>query len=479
MLLSAANMVYFKIGLIHMVGIGGIGMSGIAEILLNLGYKVQGSDIKESYIAERLEKLGIKVFYGHNKENIKDAKLLVVSSAIDEKNPEVCEAVKLGIPVIKRAEILAEIMRLKISIAISGTHGKTTTSALVGAMLEAADLKPTVINGGIINNKSTNAYLGEGDFLIAEADESDGTFIKVPSCIAVITNIDPEHLDFYGNFEGVKKAFYKFIENLPFYGFGVLCKDHPEVEKLIKEITNRKIITYGIDSQEVDIKAVNIRNKNGHFLFDVKVGEKIDYPIKEIKDIYLPVYGIHNVLNSLAAVAIAVQFNMNSEIIKAGFKNFTGVKRRFTKTGEVKGINIIDDYAHHPAEIKATLKAAKSIAQKKVIAIFQPHRYSRLQSLFSEFTHSFEDADILIVTEIFSAGELPLDGINDKILVAAIEKAKKAPKVYNAKLDDELVKLIEELAEEGDYIICLGAGNITYFANKLPTQLENLLKDKI
>lgn len=288
MLLATEGMSYFKIGVIHMVGIGGIGMSGIAEILFNLGYKIQGSDIKESYITERLEKLGIKVFYGHNKDNISNAKLVIVSSAIESTNPEVCEAVKAGIPVIKRTEILAEIMRLKISIAVSGTHGKTTTTALVSVMLEAAGLKPTVINGGIINNKLTNAYLGEGEFLVAEADESDGTFIRVPSCVAVITNIDPEHLDFYGNFEELKKAFQKFIENLPFYGFGVLCKDHPEVAKLAKEVTNRKIITYGIESENADVRAVNIRNKNGHFLFDIEIAEKIGYDLKSIKDIYLP-----------------------------------------------------------------------------------------------------------------------------------------------------------------------------------------------
>lgn len=479
MILTAEKMMRSKIGLIHMIGIGGIGMSGIAEILLNLGYQIQGSDIKESYITERLEKLGIKVFYSHNSSNIGKANLIIISSAIDKKNPEITEALRLGIPIIKRAEILAELMRLKISIAISGTHGKTTTTSLTGTLLEAAGFNPTVINGGIINNKSTNAYLGAGDFLVAEADESDGTFIKVPSYIAVITNMDPEHLDFYGNFEEVKKAYLRFIENLPFYGFGILCKDHPEVEALSKKITNRKIVTYGIESKEVDVKAVNIRSEGDHFIFDVEISNKLNYPEKLIKDIYLPVYGVHNVLNSLASIAIGIQLEVKSALIKDGFRNFQGVKRRFTKTGEVRSISVIDDYAHHPAEIKATLKAAKSVAKNRVIAVFQPHRYSRLQNLFADFTHSFNDADILIVTEVYSAGEDPIEGVNDKILVTAIEKLKNSPKIYNSKLDNNLVSLIKDIAEEGDLIVCMGAGNITYFANNLPNQLENILKGKI
>jgi UDP-N-acetylmuramate--alanine ligase len=481
MKLPAEKMMKRICGVIHFIGIGGIGMSGIAEILHNLGYKVQGSDLSENYSVERLRNLGIEVKIGHSEENITNASVIVKSTAVRENNPEIIAARNARIPIVKRSEMLAELMRLKASVAISGTHGKTTTTSLMASMFEAAGLNPTVINGGIINSRGTNAYLGSGDFLIAEADESDGTFIKVPSTIGIITNIDPEHLDYYGSFENLKNAFKTFIENLPFYGFGVLCKDHPEVNNLINQINDRKVLTYGIDSEDVDVKGINIRNTLNGSIYDVELSEKIYGSKHTIKDLHLPVPGVHNVLNSLAVIATAVELKFSEEIIISGFENFKGVKRRFTKTGEATGITVIDDYAHHPKEIIATLKTAKSVMEGKngkVIAIAQPHRFTRVRDLFNEFATCFGDADILFIADIYTAGEDPIDGITSDNLVQKIKSLFPEKNVQKLNPDQDLSEAICGIANNGDMVICLGAGNITSWAYALPKQIEERMKVK-
>jgi UDP-N-acetylmuramate--alanine ligase len=460
-----------SLGIIHFVGIGGIGMSGIAEILHLMGYKVQGSDLSENYNTKRLKEYGVKIFNNHIAENVSEVEYIVISTAIKSDNPEVIEAKNLGIPVIKRSEMLAELMRLKTCIAVSGTHGKTTTTTLVATMFEAAGLNPTVINGGIINNRSTNAYIGQGDFLVAEADESDATFIQIPSTVAVITNIDPEHLDFYGNFDNIKTAFKSFITNLPFYGFAVACIDHPEVRTLVSNITNRKTITYGLDSEDANIYGFNVRTNTSGSVYDVKINlphNKINY---EIKDIILPTPGIHNVLNSLAAVAIAAEMEFPIEIIQEGFASFSGVKRRFTHIADLSGVTIIDDYAHHPAEINATLKTAKLLASargKKVIAIFQPHRYTRVQSLFKEFQQCFHDADTVYIADIYAAGEQDIEGLSNHTLVEAINTDNSHKDTRILKSPDDLTEILQEVASPGDIMIFMGAGNITQWANQLP-----------
>lgn len=463
------------IGKIHFIGIGGIGMSGIAEILHNLGYDVQGSDSSENYNTRRLGEFGIKIFKDQNKDNIKYANVIVKSTAVKDDNPEIIEAKSRNIPIVKRSEMLAEIMRLKISVAISGTHGKTTTTSLTATMFEAADLDPTVINGGIINSKNTNAYLGKGDYLIAEADESDATFIKIPSTIGIITNIDAEHLSFYGSFENLYNAFVTFIENLPFYGFGVLCIDHDVVRKLSKQVTNRKIITYGIESEDADVKAINISQDVTGSTYDIILSEKFNLGGNNIiTGLHLPTAGIHNVLNSLAAIAVAVELNFSFDIIKSGFKKFTGVKRRFTLVDKVDNITIIDDYAHHPIEIIAILKTAKSILptdDNKVIAIVQPHRYSRVNDLFNEFINCFNDADILIMSEIYSAGEEIISGISRDSLVASIKEKYPNKEIFSIDNPDEIAPIIVKNANEGDIVIFLGAGDVTNWAYKLPSQL--------
>ncbi|MFN7039474.1 MAG: UDP-N-acetylmuramate--L-alanine ligase [Alphaproteobacteria bacterium] len=478
MKLHAETLIKKNIGNIHFIGIGGIGMSGIAEILHNLGYSVQGSDTSDNYNMERLKKLGIKVFYSHSSENIKDAAVVVKSSAIKSTNSEIIAARERKIPVVKRSEMLAELMRFKFSIAIAGTHGKTTTTSLAAIMFEAAGLNPTVINGGIINSRGTNAYLGSGDYLIAEADESDATFIKIPSTIGIITNIDPEHLDFYGNFDALKAAFHSFIENLPFYGFGVLCIDHPEVKNLSKKISDRKIITYGIDSDDADIKAINIKQEINGSTYDVVISERIANGRERlIKNLYLPTPGLHNVLNSLSIIAVAIELKFEYSVITTGFKEFKGVKRRFTQVAEINGIRIIDDYAHHPTEISATLKTAKTVlknSKNKIIAIAQPHRYSRVHDLFSEFAHCFSDADNIIIADIYPAGEEPIEGINKNILAATIKKANPKKEVRPLDNLENLPYIINSIAKEGDIVIFLGAGNITDWAYALPGQMKDL-----
>lgn len=462
-----------EVGRIHFIGIGGIGMSGIAEVLANQGYQVQGSDASESYNTERLRKLGVKVFIGHAEENVADAAVVVKSTAVKDDNPEITAARKHRVPVLRRAEMLAEVMRLKTCVAIAGTHGKTTTTSLTAAMFEAAGMEPTVINGGIINAYGTNAKVGKGDWMVVEADESDGTFTRLPITVGIITNIDPEHLDYYGDFDTLKKAFYQFLDNLPFYGFGVLCLDHPEVQKLAAEVRDRRIITYGLNPQ-ADIVASNIRNEEIGQRFDVTLrthGEE-----KEIKDVYLPMHGLHNLRNSLAAIGVADGLGMGAEAIKKALAGFGGVKRRFTHTGTAHGIRIIDDYGHHPVEIAATLTAARQAVKAtggKVIAVFQPHRFSRVASLFQDFCTCFNDADHVLVADIYTAGEAPMEGITREALVEGIRAA--GHRHVAAMADPkQLAQQIKEIAKEGDYVICLGAGSVTYWAAALPSELEQL-----
>ena len=461
--------------LIHFSGIGGIGMSGIAEILHNMGYALQGSDLSTNDSTARLSDFGIKVFQGHSEENVKNIALLVKSTAIKDDNPEVVYCKKHNIPVISRTEMLAELMALKTSISISGTHGKTTTTSLVAAIFEKANLSPTVINGGIINNKGTNAYIGKSDYLITEADESDATFIKIPSTIAVITNIDPEHLDYYKTFANLKKAFKTFIDNLPFYGFGILCIDHPEVRKLASQIKDKKIITYGINSEDADIYAYNIRQSTAGSKFDIKISSKLNKKFKILKNIKLHIPGIHNVQNSLAAIAIAIELGFDKKVIIDGFSEFRGVKRRFTKIAIYKGVTIVDDYAHHPAEIMATLETARQATKEKhgkIIAIFQPHRYTRLSSLMKEFADSFNKADKIYIADVYSAQEAPIAGANKESLIAAIKKKHKSLDVHPLNSKDDLVNIIKQDCKKNDLLLFLGAGDITKWAHGLPEKLN-------
>lgn len=480
MLSNLNNIFPTSIGIIHFIGIGGIGMSGIAEILHNLGYIVQGSDLSETYVTDRLKRLGIKVIIGQEKENIENAAIVVKSTAVKADNPEIIRASELGLPIIKRSEMLAELMRFKHSISISGTHGKTTTTSLVAKLFESVGFNPTVINGGIINTKGTNAYIGDSDYLIAEADESDGTFINVPSYVGVITNIDPEHLDYYETFENSIAAYRKFIKNLPFYGFGVLCYDHPIVRQLGQSIRERKVISYGIDSVDCDVRAINIKTTPLGSTFDVVLSEKYTKNRKlnfcEIRNIDLHLHGRHNILNTLSAIAIGVEKGFSPEKIAEAFKNFGGVKRRFTKTGEVDGISVIDDYAHHPVEIKATLNTAKQVAalnDGKVIAVVQPHRYTRLRDLMDEFSLSFVDADSVIVTDVYPAGEQPIPGVNSEELSKRINNNLKKNVIY-LKDHEKLADTINNLAKRPDLVVLLGAGNITKWAYELPNQIKTL-----
>ncbi len=460
---------------IHFVGIGGIGMSGIAEVMHNLGYNIQGSDLSSNYNTERLESLGVKIFIGHDASNIQNVDYVVISSAVKGENPEVKEAIRNQIPVIKRAEMLAELMRFKkTAIAISGSHGKTTTTSLTACMFEAAGLEPTVINGGIINNRSTNAYIGKGEYVIAEADESDGTFIRVPSTIGVITNIDPEHLDYYGNFENLIAAFKTFIVNLPFYGFSVACIDHKIVRELVSNIIERKVITYGINSKDAHVRALNIRSAAFSSVFDVE----INLPRKTsfiIKDVTLSTPGIHNVLNSLSSIAIAAEMDFDHDIIKNALKDFKGVKRRFTRVCEYNGIAVVDDYAHHPAEVEATLATARDVVKatgSRVIAVFQPHRYSRLSNLFNDFVSCFEDADELYIMDVYSAGEMVIEGYNASSLIEAISKKYPDFKVSYMEGEDMLERIVLN-ASSGDLLLMMGAGNITYLAANLAEKLNH------
>lgn len=470
------------IGTLHFIGIGGIGMSGIAEVLNTLGYTVQGSDLSESANVQRLRGNGIHVSVGHDAKNLQaeDGSLpgvVVFSSAIKQDNPELVAARALKVPVVRRAEMLAELMRLKWSVSIAGTHGKTTTTSMVGAMLEEGGFDPTVINGGIVNAYGTNTRLGESDWMVVEADESDGTFTRLPSAIAIVTNIDPEHLDHYGNIGNIKAAFRQFIENIPFYGFAVMCLDHPEVQSLIATIMDRKIITYGFTPQ-AEVRAGNIRVRNGGSLFDVHVAAALNDGVETVfHDVYLPMIGQHNVQNSLVAIAIGLELGMKQPLIKRALENFSGVKRRFTRTGVVSGITIIDDYGHHPVEIAAVLKAGRMAVEEtggKLIAVIQPHRYSRLSSLFEDFCTCFNDADSVFVADVYAAGENPLEGASKEALADGIRThGHRDVKVLPSR--EALAPEIAAMAGEGDYVICLGAGDITKWAYALPGELEELL----
>ena len=450
-----------EIGTIHFVGIGGIGMSGIAEVMHHLGYKVQGSDRHESYVTEGLRKAGIPVMIGQSPDNLGDAAVLVCSTAIQDDNPEVKAAAERRIPRVRRAEMLAELMRMQSTIAVAGTHGKTTTTSMIAAMLDAGGIEPTVINGGIINSYGSNARLGKSSWMVVEADESDGSFLRLDGTIAVVTNIDPEHLDHYGDFEKVKKAFCEFIENVPFYGLAVMCVDHPEVQALIGRIRDRRIVTYGT-SALADVRAESIRADGGGSWFDASVlgreGER-----RVIADIFVPMPGRHNVLNALAAVAVGLEFGMADEVIARGFEKFDGVKRRFSRVGEVDGAAVIDDYAHHPVEIRSVLSAARESAQGRVIAVVQPHRFTRLRDLMDEFQAAFNDADAVFVTPVYAAGEEPIDGVDAEALAEGL-RARGHRMVKTVSDPVDLARSLRDLAAEGDLIVCMGAGDITKWA---------------
>lgn len=471
---SIGNTMPLDVGILHFVGIGGIGMSGIAEVLHNLGYQIQGSDLAESYTVERLRKHGVKVVIGpHKAENVAGAAVLVISSAVKADNPEVVEARAQRIPVVRRAEMLAELMRLKATISIAGTHGKTTTTSLISTLFMTAGRAPTVINGGIINALGTNAVLGEGEWMVVEADESDGTFIRIPSTIAVVTNIDPEHLDHYGNFENLKAAFHQFITQLPFYGFGVLCIDHPEVQALMAKNVDRRMISYGT-SPQADVRAVNIRQITNGQIFDVELADRVSSEMRVLREVHLPMYGLHNVRNALAAIAVARDVGIEDAVILRGLREFGGVKRRFTKTGEVKGVTVIDDYGHHPVEIMATLSSARQAVEAKgghVIAVVQPHRYTRLSSLFNDFCTCVDNADTVIITDVYTAGEEPIEGANRDALVDGI-RAHGHKHVLALENENALAKIIASMAQPNDFVICLGAGSISKWAANLPAQLE-------
>ncbi|MEE8499565.1 MAG: UDP-N-acetylmuramate--L-alanine ligase [Kiloniellales bacterium] len=465
------------LGTIHFVGIGGIGMSGIAEILHNLEYQVQGSDAAESANVKRLQALGIPVTVGHKAENVEEAQVVVVSSAVKADNPEVQAARARFVPVVRRAEMLAELMRLKWAIAVGGTHGKTTTTSLIAALLDGAGLDPTVINGGIINAYGTNARLGQGDWMVVEADESDGTFTKLPSTIAVVTNMDPEHMDFYGSVEALHDAFEAFVENIPFYGVAVLCIDHPVVQSLIGRIEDRRVITYGL-SPQADVRAVNPSATADAMCFDVEIAERGHETSRRIEGFRMPMLGEHNMLNALAAIAVAHEMGIADDVSRAALAKFGGVKRRFTKTGEARGITVIDDYGHHPVEIAAVLKAARQATEGKVIAVVQPHRYSRLANLFEEFCTCFNDADHVVVTDVYAAGESPIENADRDALVGGMRA--RGHRNVTALTDRALLApLVSELAGAGDLVVCLGAGDITAWANALPAELEEIFASKV
>ncbi|MEO8559040.1 MAG: UDP-N-acetylmuramate--L-alanine ligase, partial [Rhodospirillales bacterium] len=458
------------------VGIGGIGMSGIAEVLHNLGYVVQGSDIADNYNTKRLAESGIRIMVGHRAENVGQAQVLVVSSAVRTDNPEVLAAHARHIPVVRRAEMLGELMRLKWSIAVGGTHGKTTTTSMIAQLLVAAKYDPTVINGGIINALGTNAHLGGGDWMVVEADESDGSFLRLPATIAVVTNIDPEHLDHYGSFDRVREAYAQFVENVPFYGFACLCADHPEVQALIPRVSDRKIITYGLNVS-ADVRAANLRLDRNGADFDVVVTSRAANESRNIVGLRLPMFGRHNVQNALAAIAVAAEMGVDDESIRQGMASFTGVKRRFTKTGEAHGITVIDDYGHHPVEIAAVLKAARQAYGGRVIAVVQPHRYSRLAQLKDQFATCFADADVVIVSDVYAAGEAPIAGVDRSMLVTALRRAGQR-EVMALEQSADLPELVWQVARPGDLVVCLGAGSITNWAYALPGALQEIAAER-
>jgi UDP-N-acetylmuramate--alanine ligase len=462
-----------RLGPIHFIGIGGIGMSGIAEVMHNLGYTVQGSDAAaDNYNVKRLRDLGVRTFVGHEAGHVRNAEVVVVSTAIRRDNPELMAAREMRLPVVRRAEMLAELMRLKTSIAIAGTHGKTTTTSIVATLLEGGGFDPTVINGGIINAYGTNARMGNGDWMVVEADESDGTFLKLPSDYAIVTNIDPEHLDHFKTFDAIKDAFRSFIDNLPFYGFAVMCTDHPVVQDLVGRIEDRRVITYGVNPQ-ADVRMLDIDLTGGVGRFRVTIRDRKRGETVEIPDLVMPMPGHHNALNAVAALALGYELGIAPDTLRKSLAGFGGVKRRFTRTGEWNGATIFDDYGHHPVEITAVLKAARASAEGKVIAIVQPHRYTRLNALFNDFCTCFNDADTVIVAPVYTAGEEPIAGADREGLVAGL-KARGHRNVIPMQSPEDLAGIISGIAGPGDYVIFLGAGNITQWAYALPGQLAEM-----
>jgi UDP-N-acetylmuramate--alanine ligase len=460
------------IGPVHFVGIGGIGMSGIAEVLANLGYTVTGSDVADSANVKRLRDKGIKVAIGHRSENIDGADVMVVSSAIKPDNPELVAARAKRLPVVRRAEMLAELMRLKSCVAIAGTHGKTTTTSLVASLFDAGGLDPTVINGGIINAYGTNARLGAGDWMVVEADESDGTFLKLPADIAIVTNVDAEHLDHFKTFQNVQDAFVAFMENVPFYGFVVMCTDHPIVQRLAGRVVDRRIITYG-ENPQADVRLVDLGHAGGKSQFSVVFRDRDGKEVHSIRNLELPMPGRHNALNATAAIAVASELKIADDTIRGALAKFGGVKRRFTRVGEWNGAVIIDDYGHHPVEIAAVLKAARESTKGQVIAVVQPHRYTRLKTLFEPFSTCFNDADAVIIANVYPAGEAPIEGADRDHLVEAV-RARGHRHVLPLDGPEQLAGLIKGVAKPGDYVVCLGAGSITQWAYALPGELKAL-----
>ena len=458
------------IGTIHFVGIGGIGMSGIAEILHSLGYAVRGSDLAAGANVGRLRALGIDVAIGHAAANVGDAAVVVVSSAVGSDNPEVHEARQHLIPVVPRAEMLAEVMRLKWGVAVAGTHGKTTTTSLVAAVMDAAGFDPTVVNGGIINAYGTNARLGTGDWIVVEADESDGTFVRLPATIAVVTSLDSEHMDHYGDFDALRAAFASFVQNIPFYGFATICIDDPEVQALIPELSDRPVVTYGL-SPQAEVRATAIETGAAGSRFAVSATDRAAAAARDLGAFELPMVGRHNVQNALAAIAVAMEMGIEADVVRQALAAFGGVKRRFTRTGVVEGVTIIDDYGHHPVEIAAVLSAARASAARNVVAVVQPHRYSRVRDLFDSFCTCFNDADTVIVADIYPAGETPLPGIDRDALVRGL-RMRGHRSVIPLENAAALSGVVAEIARPGDYVVCLGAGDITAWANDLPAALQ-------
>jgi len=460
------------VGPIHFIGVGGIGMSGIAEVMTTLGYKVQGSDISDNYNVARLRKHGIDVMIGHDAKNVKDASVVVVSSAVKADNPELVEARARALPIVRRAEMLAELMRFKSCVAVGGTHGKTTTTSIVASLLDAGKFDPTVINGGIINAYGTNARLGKGDWMVVESDESDGTFVKLPADVVIVTNIDPEHLDHYGTFDKAKEAFLRFVENIPFYGFAVLCIDHPVVQDLIGHVQDRRVVTYG-RSPQADYCLIDGEFKDGATHFAVRFRNRRTGETQMIDNLALAMPGDHNALNSTAALAVARELGIGDDAIRTGLASFEGVKRRFTKTGEHNGVTVYDDYGHHPVEIAAVLSAARRVTKQKVVAVMQPHRYTRLQSLFNDFCTCFNNADEVIIAPVYSAGETPIEGASHDALVEGL-RGHGHRAVNKIDTPEQLAPLVRGMVKPGDIVVCLGAGTITQWAYALPEQLANL-----
>jgi UDP-N-acetylmuramate--alanine ligase len=461
-----------SIGTIHFVGIGGIGMSGIAEVLHNLGYRVQGSDLADGANVRRLRDAGIAVSIGHDAANVAEAQVVVVSSAVKADNPEIVAARQRFVPVVRRAEMLAELMRLKWSIAVGGTHGKTTTTSLIGCVLEAARMDPTIINGGIIEAIGTNARMGAGDWMVVEADESDGSFLRLPAVIAVVTNMDAEHLDHWGSAEAMMAGYDQFVANIPFYGFAVLCMDHPAVQQMIPRLSDRRVITYGF-SQQADIRADKVVADRMGATFEVVATDRRHNRTRRMGPFRLPMLGAHNVQNALAAVAVAHEMEIGDQVVRGAFAGFRGVKRRFTRTGEAGGITVIDDYGHHPVEIAAVLKAARQAGARDVVAVVQPHRYSRLATLFDQFCACMNDAGTVIVADVYSAGEQPIDGVNRDALVEGL-RARGHRSVVPLPAPNMLAEMVHAIARSGDYVVCLGAGSITNWAQALPAELAQL-----